>query len=192
MVLSQAAFLCDAEKSVLTVIDIQTGLTAVMPAKVLARLQRCTSLLINAAKTLSIPIYTTEQYPKGLGKLEPEIMNLLADGDGIKRYEKTSFSCVGANNFSEDLAASGRKQIILTGMETHVCILQSAIDLLNLEYQVIIISDAVCSRHRESYETAMIRLNQAGAIITNTESVIFEWLRDSKHEHFKSLQTLVR
>ncbi len=119
-------------------------------------------------------------------------MSLLADDDGIKHYEKTSLSCVSADNLAGDLAEIGRKQVILTGMETHVCILQSAINLLSNDCQVFIVSDVVCSRHREGYETSLIRLNQAGAIITNTESAVFEWLRDTKHEHFKSLQSLIR
>lgn len=182
--------LCDINESILTVVDIQTRLTAAMPAKVLVRLHRYTGLLIKAATTLGIPVFVTEQYPQGLGKLEDDIVKLLPDH--AKRYEKTSFSCVGADHFVEDLKQSQRKQILLTGMETHVCILQSAIDLLNLGFQVIVISDAVCSRHRENYETALLRLRQAGAIITNSESVLFEWLRDAKHEHFKTLQSLIK
>jgi nicotinamidase-related amidase len=184
------SLVCAREASVLAVIDIQTRLTAVMPAKVLARLQRYTGLLIKAAATLGIPVYVTEQYPQGLGRLESEIEKLLPAG--ARRYEKTAFSCCGAEQFTADLRATGRKQILLTGMETHVCILQSALDLLLLGYQVFIVSEAVCSRHRESYETALDRLRQAGAVIINAESVVFEWLRDARHEHFKILQPLLR
>lgn len=182
--------LCDRDDSILAVIDIQKRLTAAMPAKVLARLQRYTSLLIKAATTFGIPVFVTEQYPQGLGRLETEIEKLLPAT--ARRYEKTSFSCTGAGNFSADLRQTQRKQVFLTGMETHVCILQSAMDLLQLGYQVIVVSEAVCSRHRESYETALQRLRQAGVVITNSESVVFEWLRDAKHEQFKTLQPLLR
>lgn len=182
--------LCDRDNSILVVVDIQPRLTAAMPAKVLARLQRHTSLLLRAAGTLNIPVYATEQYPQGLGRIEDEIEKLLPTDS--RRYEKTSFSCAGADNFTADLEASGRRQVLLAGMETHVCILQTAADLLNLGYQVIVVSEAVCSRHRESYEAALRRMLQAGAVIANSESVVFEWLRDAGNEHFKSLQSLLK
>ena len=185
-----AAVLCERDNSILVIVDIQPRLTAAMPAKVLARLQRYTTLLLKAATTLNIPVYVTEQYPRGLGRLENELEKLLPVD--ARRYEKTAFSCTGAENFKTDLQASGRNQVLLTGMETHVCILQSAIDLLNLGYQVIVVSEAVCSRHRESYETALQRMRQAGAVVTNSESVVFEWLRDAKDEHFKTLQSLLK
>lgn len=182
--------LCERDNSILVIVDIQPRLTAVMPAKVLARLQRYTTLLLKAAATLNIPVYVTEQYPQGLGRLEDEIEKLLPAG--ARRYEKTAFSCTGADRFISDLQASGRNQVLLTGMETHVCILQSAIGLLNLGYQVIVAAEAVCSRHRESYETALQRMRQAGAVVTNSESVVFEWLRDAGDEHFKALQSLLK
>lgn len=180
---------CDADVSVLVVIDIQTKLTGVMPVKVLARLQRYTGVLIKAAKVLKIPVLVTEQYPKGLGNLEQDIAVLLADD--ARRYEKTAFSVTGAADFVEDLSRSGRTQIILVGMEAHVCVLQTAMDLRALGYQIFVVADAVCSRHRESYETALNRMRQAGVIIVNAESVLFEWLRDAKHAQFKTLQPLL-
>ena len=186
---TSASLTCDAGSSVLLVIDIQTKLTRVMPIKVLARLQRYTGVLLKAANTLKIPVLVTEQYPKGLGHLEPEISVLLADD--AKRYEKTSFSCAGTTEFMEALSQSGRKQAILVGMEAHVCVLQTAMDLKSLGYQIFVVADAVCSRHRESYETALIRMRQAGVIIVNAESVLFEWLRDAKHEQFKTIQSLI-
>ena len=180
---------CDADASVLLVIDIQTKLTAVMPVKVLARLQRYTGALIKAANPLAIPVYVTEQYPRGLGPLEQEIAVLLTDD--ARHYEKTSFSCAGASGLLDELSASGRKQVIIVGMEAHVCVLQTALDLQSLDYQVFVVADAVCSRHRESYETALNRLRQAGVIIVNAESVLFEWLRDAKHAQFKAIQSLI-
>ena len=180
---------CDADASVVLVIDIQTKLTPVMPVKVLARVQRYTSLLLKSANLLDIPVFVTEQYPKGLGNLEPDISVLL--GANSRKYEKTTFSCTGAGKFMEDLSRTNRKQIIIAGMEAHICVLQSALELLTAGYQVYVVADAVCSRHRESYETALSRLHQAGVSIVNAESVLFEWLRDARHEQFKTLQALV-
>ena len=180
---------CDAGSSALVIVDIQTKLTGVMPVKVLARLQRYTGILIKAANILRIPVFVTEQYPKGLGKLEQDIAVLLADD--VRRYEKTCFSCAGAAGFTDDLSSSGRKQIMLVGMEAHVCVLQTALDLQSLGYQIYVVAEAVCSRHRESYETALNRMRQAGVIIVNAESVLFEWLHDAKHPHFKEVQGLI-
>lgn len=184
------AILCSVDDSQLVIMDIQTHLTATMPAKVLARLQRNTGLLLKSAEILDVPVYATEQYPKGLGNTEPDIVKLLPESS--KRYEKTAFSCTGCEGFLADLSNSKRKQIILTGMEAHICILQSAIELINAGYQIFVAADAVCSRHRESYETALLRLRQAGVIICDAESIIFEWLKDAKNEHFKPVQALLK
>ncbi len=182
--------LCNTSDSTLVIIDIQTRLTAAMPTKVLARLKRNTSLLIKAAGLLEIPVLVTEQYPEGLGPIEPEIVEILPEN--TPRFEKTCFSCAGADNFLEHLNNIGRKQVILTGIEAHVCVLQTAIDLLVEDYNVFVVIDGVCSRHRENYETTLQRMRQAGVITCNAESVLFEWLRNANHEHFKTLSALVR
>lgn len=184
------SLLCKASDSVLVIIDIQTHLTAIMPTKVLARLKRNTNLLIKAADILKIPVFATEQYPKGLGPLEPEIVEILPKD--TQRFEKTCFSCSGADNFMEQLKISGRKQVILLGLEAHVCVLQTAIDLVKEGYTVFVVMDGICSRHRENYEASLQRMSQSGVINCNAESVLFEWLRDSTHEHFKTLSSLVR
>ena len=182
--------LCDENKSALLVVDVQTHLTAVMPAKVLARLQRNIGLLLNAASLHDIPVFATEQYPQGLGTLEEAIIRLLPEN--ARRYEKTSFACTGAEGLLGDLESTGRKQVIIAGMEAHICVMQTTIELLNNGYDVFVVVDAICSRHRESYETALTRLRTAGATILDAESVLFEWVRDARHEHFKALQAMVR
>ena len=106
--------------------------------------------------------------------MEPEIRKLLPQAANL--YEKTTFSCLGAKNFAGDLTATKRKQAILVGMEAHVCILQTALDLHNRGYVVFVVADAVCSRQRENYETALRRLGRAGIIICDAESVLFEWI----------------
>lgn len=181
--------LCNENDASLVVVDIQTKLTAAMPVKVLARLQRNTGLLLKSATLLNMPVSATEQYPKGLGSTEPEILKMLPNSTSM--YEKTSFSAAGAEGFISDLEDSGRKQIVIAGMEAHVCVLQTALDLFSRGYEVFVIADAVCSRQRESYETALIRMRQTGIVISDAESILFEWLRDAKHEQFKSIQSLL-
>ena len=184
------AHLCNADNSCLVVIDIQTRLTSAMPIKVLARLKRNINVLLQGAETLSIPVLTTEQYPKGLGPTEPEIVELLPDD--TSKFEKTCFSCTGAEKFLDKLKETGRKQVILVGIEAHVCVLQTAIQLIAEGYQVFVVADGICSRQRDNYEASLNRMSQAGVTICNTESVLFEWLRDAKHEHFKKLSRLLR
>lgn len=182
--------LCDANNSVLLIIDIQTQLTAVMPAKVLARLQRNTTMLINTAQKLGVPIFITERHPKEMGNIEIEIQKLLPAA--TKQYEKTCFSCADADNFAGDLSATNRNQAILIGMEAHVCILQTALDLHNRGYVVFVVADAVCSRQRENYETALQRLRKAGIIVCDAESVLFEWVRDADQQLSREVQALIR
>lgn len=185
-----APLLCRAENSCLVVIDVQTHLTAAMPAKVLSRLKRNSIMLIKAAGLLSIPVFATAQYPKGLGPLDPDIIEVLPENSS--HFEKTCFSCADAKNFIEELNNLGRKQVILLGLEAHICVLQTAIDLLAAGYNVFVVIDAMCSRQRENYEAALQRMWQSGVIICNAESVLFEWLKDSNHEHFKILSAMVR
>ena len=182
--------LCDAGNSALLVIDIQTELTAVMPVKVLARLQRNTGLLINTAARLSLPVFATERSPGDLGIMEPEIRKLLPQAANL--YEKTTFSCLEAKNFAGDLTATKRKQAILVGMEAHVCILQTALDLHNRGYVVFVVADAVCSRQRENYETALRRLGRTGVVICDAESVLFEWIRGADEQLSREVQSLLR
>ena len=182
--------ICDAGNSVLLVIDIQTELTSVMPVKVLARLQRNTGLLINTAFRLALPVFATERSPEDLGIMEPEIRKLLPQAANL--YKKTTFSCLGAKNFAGDLTSTKRKQAILVGMEAHVCILQTALDLHNRGYVVFVVADAVCSRQRENYETALRRLGRAGIIICDAESVLFEWIRGADEQLSREVQSLLR
>ncbi len=184
------AHLCNADNSCLVIIDIQTRLTAAMPIKVLARLKRNINILLQGADKLSIPVLTTEQYPKGLGPTEPEIVDLLPEH--ALKFEKTCFSCTGSEQFLQQLEKTGRKQVIIVGIEAHVCVLQTAIQLIDEGYQVFVTADGICSRHRDNYEASLKRMSNANIVICNTESVLFEWLRDSSHEHFKGLSRLIQ
>ncbi len=183
--------LCRAEDSVLLVVDIQQRLAAAMPEEARRRVFRNTAILAEAARLLGIPRLLTEQYPKGLGPTEPAVHERLG-GSGVRPFEKTSFSCCGAEGFLQGLRATERRQVILAGMEAHVCVLQTALELHAAGLGVYVAEDATCSRDPANHRNAMERLRQAGVAVTNTESVVFEWLRDSRHAQFKAISGLLR
>jgi nicotinamidase-related amidase len=184
------ALTCNQATSQLLVIDIQERLGAAMPQKVLARVMRNVTLLMTAADRLGIPVTVSEQYPKGLGATDARIATAIPSA--ARRIEKTCFSCADAEGFAPVIDDARRRQVILAGMESHVCVLQTAMDLLAAGFQPFIVEDAVCSRKLENYENALQRLQAAGAVIATAESVVFEWLRDARHEHFKALSAMVR
>jgi nicotinamidase-related amidase len=179
--------LLDRDQSQLVVIDVQEKLANVMPDEI-ASVVRHIGILMEASKRLSIPMIVTEQYPKGLGStvksLEPYLQS-------HKVIEKTQFSGMAVPAFRQQLS-SDFGQIVLVGMESHICVLQTAIDLLNEGKTVFVVSDAVISRTSTNRMNALLRLRQAGAIITNTESVVFEWLREAKGDDFKALSQLIK
>lgn len=181
---------CDVQQGQLVVIDIQQRLGDAMPNKVLNRVLQNTSLLAQAAALLEVPILHTEQYPQGLGETHPLVVNALPGT--TKRFSKTSFSCCGAAGFTEAVTASNRRQLILLGMEAHVCVLQTALDLNAAGHEVFVVEDAICSRRLENYQNALDRLRGCGVSIVSAESVIFEWLGNSKHAQFKTIQALLR
>jgi len=184
------AALCEQDDCALVLLDVQTQATSAMPMKVLARLQRNIGLLIKVSTSLHIPILASAQEPEKMGEIEPTVSSSLPADTSV--YDKTFFSCARAENFLADLASSKRRQIILCGMEAHISVLQSAMDLLAEGYQVFVVADAVSSRHRESYEIALQRLRRAGVIICDTESVLSEWFRGTQHERFAPVQALLK
>jgi nicotinamidase-related amidase len=181
---------CNDQASQLVVVDIQQRLGAAMPAKVLNRVVQNTSILAVSAGVMAIPVLHTEQYPQGLGPTNSEVAKALPRG--TVTFTKTSFSSCGAEGFMDALLANERKQVIIVGMEAHVCVLQTALDLQAHGFQVFVVEDAVCSRRLENYQNALDRMRQLAINLVSAESVVFEWLRDSQHEHFKSIQGLLR
>lgn len=182
--------LCKAEQSQLLIIDIQERLASVMPEPILDSVLRNSKTLMTAARQLAIPIVRTEQYPKGLGPTHPELIN--ASDDHTTVLEKTCFSSCGANGIDNVLSNHQREQYIILGMETHICVLQTCMELLEQNKTVVIVEDSVCSRTKSNFKNAILRMREAGAIIANTESVLFEWLRDASHPEFKELSRLIR
>ncbi len=187
---SAADLLCHRDQAQLIVIDIQAKLGSVMPAKVVNRVVQNTGLLLKAAGLLGVPCVATTQYSQGLGPLEPAINEQLPASTA--RIDKTCFSCTGADGFLDAVRNNGRRQIVLTGMEAHVCVLQSALNLVAAGYRVFVVEDAICSRKLENYQNALVRLQQSGIIVVSAESVTFEWLKDSRDQHFKALSALIR
>lgn len=169
--------------SLLCVVDIQEKLLAAMPAAelVVSRSVR----LAAAAGLLGVPRILTEQYPKGLGRTPTILADTLPPA-----IAKTSFSCCGCQSFEQAIPAV-TDAIILCGLETHVCITQTALDLLAAGYSVFIAVDAVSSRHALDHDIGLRRLEAAGAILTTTEAILFEWCRSADHAAFQAIRKLV-
>ena len=187
---SEENHLCDAAAGQLVVIDIQRRLAAAMADEDRARVTRNTAILIQAAGLLNVPLLASEQYPKGLGPTEEGVAWHFPEDHAV--VEKTCFACTANAQFRDILIANRRRQVVLTGMETHVCVLQTALGLRADGYVVFVVEDGVCSRQESNHRNALKRMRDAGVIITNTESVLFEWLRDATHEHFKQISALVK
>ncbi len=185
-----AGLLIRADDSQLVIIDVQTKLGAPMPTKVLNRVFSNVNLMLRSAQLLEVPVLVSEQYPSGLGETLPAISEHFSPA--VQRFEKTCFSCAGAEGFMPALREARRSQVVLAGMEAHVCVLQTAMELLQQGFQVYVVEDAICSRKLENYQNALLRMKQCGVLVVSAESVLFEWLRDAKHEHFKAVQALLR
>ncbi len=146
-------------------------------------------ILVQGLQVLGVPVMVTEQYTKGLGVTVPELKSVLADYAPI---EKMAFSCCDDPHFLEPLKDSGRKSVILFGIEAHVCVLQTTLDLLEAGYRPVVIEDCVSSRKESDKLTALRRMQQAGAIISTSESVLFELCRVSGTESFKQISKLFK
>jgi len=178
-------------QSQLLIIDAQERLAAAMPPDDLARALANIKRLVSAAKTLEIPIIATQHNSKGLGQIISAIREDLP-GD-VEPTEKTCFSCCTATGFERNLERQpDRKQVVMVGMEAHICVLQTASGLLRWGYQVFVAEDAVCSRHPAHRANAVERMRHGGIQITSAESVGFEWLGDSSHERFREVWSLFR
>lgn len=181
--------LLSADDSQLVLVDLQTRLLNAMPAPAQPLLGRRIHTLIAAGAGLGIPLLATRQYVRGLGPLDPEIAKALPPGTPV--FDKTRFSCAGAEGFLGALAGS-RRTLVIAGVEAHVCVLQTAFDLAALGFSVSVVADAVCSRAERDLEYSLLRLRQAGIGLVTTESVVFEWLRDAAHPKFRDLLPLIR
>ncbi len=176
------------DNTALLVIDVQERLAPVMNDKetLLANVER----MIRGAKVLELPILWTEQVPEKLGPTLPEFANLLSDVS--QPVSKASFSCCGVQPFTTALTASKRRQVLVTGIESHVCVYQTVIDLLDRGYEVQLVTDAVSSRSPENKAIALQRMKDAGATLTSTEMALFELLRVAEGDRFRAISKLVK
>ena len=174
------------EDCLLLIIDIQDKLVAVMEYK--NKIIKNTKVLLKVSELMDIPIIITEQYPKGLGSTVSELV------DGIEihtKVEKTKFSAY-IEELKTTLKNLEKKKIIVTGMETHVCVFQTVRDLLNESYEVYLVSDGVASRTKENYLNGRDLMKQMGAVIVNTETILFDLLKDSKVSEFKTISKMIK
>jgi nicotinamidase-related amidase len=175
------------ESTGLLIIDIQERINAVM--KYGEIVIENAMKLIKGFKVLNLPIFITEQYPKGLGPTEAKILKEL---DKSEIVEKLTFSCCGSLPLMRQLLGKNIRQVVLCGIETHVCVLQTALDLLAENFQVHLVRDAVSSRKKIDHKTAIERMWHEGVIITTAEAVLFELLVEAKTETFKEISKIVK
>lgn len=173
----------DRERAILVVVDVQEGFRGAIDR--FDEVVAATAALIRGAKAIGIPIRVTEQYPKGLGATVPEVSEHLPEG--VEPLEKTCFSAVEADGFDLD----GRDQAIVCGIETHVCVNQTVLDLLGAGTEVHLVADGVGSRDPRNRELGLAKLERAGAWRSSVETALFELLRRAGSEEFKTVQKIV-
>lgn len=180
-------FMLDSEEAVLVIIDIQERLAAVMDMR--EQVIRNTTHLIELAKMLKIPIIVTEQYPKGLGRTLPELQTVLPEYAPV---EKTAFNCCSEPSFMKEINRQKRKKAIIAGMETHICVLQTCIGLIKDGVVPHIVGDAVCSRTKQNWKMGLRFMRDSGAVVTGTETVLFQLLGVAGTEEFKAVSRMIK
>jgi nicotinamidase-related amidase len=180
-------FLLNKDDTALLIVDVQERLVSVMNARDIVT-DNCLHL-IELSKLLTIPVIVTEQYPKGLGQTVEKIRNALPP---YQRVEKLTFSCCDEPSFLDSIKRVNRKKLLLTGMETHICVLQTCIGLLQNGFNVHVVNDAVCSRKEDNRKTALEFMRDAGAVITCTETVLFQLLKIAGTEEFKAVSRRIK
>ena len=176
-----------AEDCVFVQVDVQEKLFPHISNK--EELEKNLLILIKGLKLHNIPIIVNEQYKKGIGETIPSLKELI---DSYPHFEKTAFSCCGNEDGLAAIKATGKKFVILAGIETHVCVLQTALDLLEEGLQPVLVTDCVNSRKEKDKEMAIMRLVQAGVIPTTYESLLFELTVNAKNPCFKEISSLVK
>jgi nicotinamidase-related amidase len=183
----------DPGSTALLIVDVQEKLAPAMPEFDRQRLIACVELLADTARAFRLPIFVTEQYPKGLGRtLEPVRALLESCSPRPVVAEKTVFSATAPAEIVRGLAASGVRAVIVVGMEAHVCVFQTARDLRTRGYYVHVPFDAVASRDPECRKTALSLLGSHGVSVTTTETVVFDLLHDAQNPKFRALSARVK
>lgn len=183
------AQLLESESTGLVIVDMQAKLMPAMlaPAATLANAR----ILLSLADLFRIPVILTAQYIKGLGPIVPEILDA---APGVAPFEKNSFGCFGETEFLDHLRklAPRARSLVIAGVESHICVMQTALGALQAGYLVHVASDAVCSRTRENWQIGLDRMEHAGAVISSTEMVVYELLGKSGSEEFKAMLPLLK
>jgi len=179
--------LIDRDRSALLIVDVQEKLAPVMtdPRRVI---HNC-SLLLRAAQRLSIPALVTEQYPRGIGPTVVDLREWIPVGGLV---EKTHFSCAAEPVVLDRIHALGRPQLVIAGTEAHICVLQTALGLKAVGFEVFVVADACASRRAENEALAMARLGHEGVGVVGVEMALFEWLHKAGTPEFKELSALIR
>jgi isochorismate hydrolase len=177
------------EDSLLLMIDIQERLFVAMKENIQEMLKKNSAILLKTTGELNIPVIVTEQYRKGLGSTLPELSSLCA---GSPNLEKLFFNCMKDEAIKDEIIKSGKKTVILTGIESHICVFQTALTLLDMKYNVVIASDGVASRRKHDWKTALKALSKAGAVIYPTETIAFMLIEKAGTPEFKALSPLFK
>ena len=174
-------------RAVLVIVDVQGNLAEAMHEK--EALYSALRRLVDGCRVLALPLLWLEQNPERLGRTVPQVAELLTEATPIP---KMSFSCCGSDAFVRALTASGRNQVVLAGIETHVCIYQTAADLVFRGYHVEVVADAVSSRSQGNWQVGLGKCRAAGAGITSVETALFEMLRTADDARFRAISRIVR
>ncbi len=175
------------ENSLLLIIDVQEKLVNALDKDIIVK--RVTNLA-KSARLLDIPVVVTEQYPKGLGKTVETLSAAFAED--VPVFEKVTFNALEADGVLEKIKSYGRKQIVICGIETHICVHQTAAALLREGFEVYVVKDACASRNKYEFKQGIELMESNGAKVTCVEIVLFEWLKTAKNPHFKEIQTLIK
>jgi nicotinamidase-related amidase len=182
-------YLLQPEDCLLMVIDIQERLYDAMEEGYREVFLKNSTILLEAAPVFGIPLIVSEQYPKGLGTTVPKVMSRIP---GVARHGKLTFSCCRDAVIKASLDASAKKTVIVMGIEAHVCVFQTVIDLLRAGYRVVVADDAVCSRRTSDRNTALFEMSRAGALLYSTEMIVFALLEKAGTPLFKRLSPLFK
>jgi isochorismate hydrolase len=183
-------FKLDAADSVFLLIDFQSNLAVAMKKDVYANCESNVNLIVTSCETMKVPVIVTEQYSKGLGNTVEPVKARLKDQ--YKPIDKLSFSCCGDPVFQNTFSSLNKKYVMVAGIESHVCVLQSVVDLVSQGYYVHVISDAVCSRYKTDWKNALKYMRDAGAVITTTEIAVFQLLQRAGIPEFKVISPLFK
>lgn len=182
----RSPLLLSPASSTLLVVDVQEKLLPLIEHP--QSIERNILLLLQSAQLLGVKSALTEQYPRGLGPTIESIRNF----DGPIAHEKTMFSCRQSAAIFDEAHHSGRRQFVVVGIETHVCVQQTVLDVLGMGFDVFVIADAVGSRHGLDHDLALKRMEISGACITTVESAVFEWCESSQHPNFKQISQWIK